>query len=327
MVELLRHASIFESLKDDELELIHQHSEYKELPEGGVLFTPGDEGNALYIIDHGVIAITRSDGEDEGREIARFVAGDSFGELDLLLKNRHNATARAAEPTALLAFPREGLTFEAISIQYPGTFAHVLFKLLGVIASRLRSTNRLITQNSSWVQQLRQQVYRDKLTGFFNKAYLHEELPRIVEHQKDPVSLIFVKPDNFKMVNDTFGHEVGDKTLERFARRVGESLPGHAVAVRYRGNEIAVVLPGGGPEDAAELAGRAREALASTSIEDLTGGNRFELSASASYCTIPQDGEDVDALIAIANETVYAARSAGGARVWHVDEIRGGVDR
>lgn len=327
MVELLRHASIFESLKNDELELIHQHSEYKDLPEGGLLFSPEDEGNALYIIDHGVIAITRSDGEDEGREIARFVQGDSFGELDLLLKSRHNATARATEPTKLLAFPREGLSFEEISIQYPGTFAQVLFKLIGVIASRLRSTNRLISQNSSWVQQLRQQVYRDKLTGFFNKAYLHEELPKIVEQHGDPVSLIFVKPDNFKMVNDTFGHEVGDKTLERFAKRVGDALPGHAVAVRYRGNEIALVLPGGGRKEAAELAGRAREVLASTSIEDLTGGESFQLSASASYCTIPVDGEDADTLIGTTNETVYAARSAGGGRVWHIDELKGTVEQ
>jgi diguanylate cyclase (GGDEF)-like protein len=327
MVELLRHASIFESLKDDELELIHRHSEYKELPEGGVLFNPEEEGNALYIIAEGQIAISRSDGEDVGREIARFVEGDSFGELDLLLKNRHNATARATEPTKLLVFPGHGLSFEEISVRYPGTFAQVLFKLLGVIASRLRSTNQLISQNSSWVQQLRQQVYRDKLTGFFNKAYLHEELPKIVEQQSDRVSLIFVKPDNFKMVNDTFGHDVGDKTLERFAKRVGDCLPAEAIPVRYRGNEIGVVLPGGGPEDAAELAGRARETLASTSIEDLTGGRSFQLSASASYCTIPLDGEEIEELIAKTNETVYAARTAGGGRVWHIDQLTGAAEQ
>ncbi|MFP4301706.1 MAG: GGDEF domain-containing protein [Spirochaetaceae bacterium] len=321
MVELLRHASIFESLKNDELELIHQHSEYKELPDGGILFNPEEEGNALYVIAEGQIAISRSDGEDVGREIARFVQGDSFGELDLLLKSRHNATARATEPTKLLVFPRQGLSFEEISVRYPGTFAQVLFKLLGVIASRLRSTNHLISQNSSWVQQLRQQVYRDKLTGFFNKAYLHEELPRIVEQEEAHVSLIFVKPDNFKLVNDTFGHEVGDKTLERFAKRVGECLPGQAIPVRYRGNEIALVFPGGGPEAAAELASRARETLASTSIDDLTAGRSFQLSASASFCTIPLDGEDLEKLIAKTNETVYAARSAGGGRVWHVNQL------
>lgn len=321
MVELLRHASIFESLQDHELELIHQHSEYLEIPEGEILFNPEEEGNALYIVAEGEIAITRSDGEDEGREIARFVEGDSFGELDLLLKNRHNATARAAKPAKILLFPRQGLTFEQITIDYPGTFAQVLFKLLGVIASRLRSTNHLISQNSSWVQQLKEQVYKDKLTSFYNKAYLHEELPRLVERlQGKPVSLIFVKPDNFKMVNDTFGHEVGDKTLERFARRVGHSLPEAAVAVRYRGNEIAALLPGRGPEEAAEFAAKAREVLAATSIEDLTDGKTFQLSASASYCTIPRDGEDLDALIAITNQTVYDARSAGGGRVWHISQ-------
>lgn len=320
-MELLRHATIFESLQDDELELIHQHSEFVTLSEGEILFAPEEEGNALYIIAEGEIAITRSDGEDEGREIARFVQGDSFGELDLLLKNRHNATARAAKPARLLVFPKKGLTFEEITVHYPRTFAQVLFKLLGVIASRLRSTNNLISQNNSWVQQLRQQVYKDKLTGFFNKAYLHEELPRLVESQKgEPVSLVFVKPDNFKMVNDTFGHEVGDKTLERFASRIGESLPREAVRVRYRGNEIAAVLPGSDRTTAERIAEMAREVLASTSIEDLTGGEPFQLSASASYCTIPSDGEDTESLIAITNQTVYDARSAGGGRVWHISQ-------
>ena len=320
MVTLLRNASIFASLGDEELELIHDQSEYREIGKDEVLFSPEDEGSALYVVAQGQIAITRSVGDDEGREIARFVEGDSFGELDLLLKSKHNATAKAVEPSRLLVFPRSGLTFEEITASYPKTFAQVLFKLIGVIASRLRSTNKLITENSSWVRQLKDQVYRDKLTGFYNKAYLHEELPRIVEASKGPVSLLFVKPDNFKMVNDSFGHEVGDKTLERFARRVGESLPEHAIAVRYRGNEISVVIPGEGSQGAATVAGVARETLAATSITDLTQGEPFQLSASASYATIPEDGEDVEAIIAAANETVYAARTAGGGRVWHITE-------
>lgn len=320
MVTLLRNASIFSSLGDEELELIHEQSEYIDIGAEEILFSPEEAGNALYIVAEGQIAITRSVGEDEGREIARFVQGDSFGELDLLLKSSHNATARAVEPSRLLLFPRRGLTFEEITAQHPKTFAHVLFKLIGVIASRLRSTNKLITENSSWVRQLREQVYRDKLTGFYNKAYLHEELPRIVEAAEGSVSLLFVKPDNFKMVNDTFGHEVGDKTLERFARRVGESLPDHAIPVRYRGNEIAVVLPGENADSAAEVAGVARETLAATTITDLTGGEPFTLSASASYATIPEDGEEVESVIAVTNETVYAARSAGGGRVWHISD-------
>ncbi|MFP4329764.1 MAG: GGDEF domain-containing protein [Alkalispirochaetaceae bacterium] len=320
MVELLRNAGIFASLQDEELQLIHENSEYLTVPEGGVLFTPEDEGNALYVLASGQIAISRSDGEDAGREIARFVPGDSFGELDLLLKNRHNATARAIEEAEILVFPRKGLTFEEICVSHPATFAPVLFKLLAVIASRLRSTNRLISQNSSWVRQLQEQVYKDKLTSFYNKAYLHEELPRLLKERGEPVSLLFVKPDNFKMVNDTYGHEVGDKTLVRFAKRVAHALPEEAIAVRYRGNEIAAILPGADAQTAMEVAGRAREALASTSITDLTGGGEFQLSASASYATIPDDGTDAEQIIAATNETVYSARSAGGGKVWHITD-------
>lgn len=318
MIDILRTNTLFTDLTEEELVIVRDQSEVQEYEEGETLFAPEDEGSALYIIAGGEVVISRTDGEDEGREIARFVSGDSFGELDLLLKSRRNATARAVSTTRILVFPREGMSFEEICRLYPSPFARVLFRLIAIVASRLRSTNSLISQNDTWVRELKKQVYTDKLTGFYNKSYLHEELTRLFQSATGPIALIFVKPDNFKMINDTFGHEVGDRTLERFAERIGSFVPVDTTPIRYRGNEIAILAPGYGHEQVELLAGEARLCLAGTQIDDLIGGKRFAISASASFAVFPDDGGDPDQFISATNETVYAARSAGGGRVWHI---------
>lgn len=323
MIEILRTNTLFADLTEEELAVVRDHSEFRDFNESETLFVPDDEGRALYIVAFGEVIITRTDGEDAGREIARFVSGDSFGELDLLLKSRRTATARAVGPTRILVFPKEGTMFEEICREYPSPFARVMFRLIAIVASRLRSTNSLISQNDTWVRELRKQVYTDKLTGFYNKSYLHEELARLFRNDRDPVALIFVKPDNFKMINDTFGHEVGDKTLERFAGRIGAFVPDGTTPIRYRGNEIAIIAPGYDAIRARGLASEARIVLAETEIDDLVDGVRFEISASASYSVFPEDGGDADQLIAVTNETVYAARSAGGGRVWHIERRDG----
>ncbi len=320
MIEILRANTLFSDLNAEELVTVGGLSEFQEFSEGETLFVPDDEGRALYIVAEGEIVISRSDGEDAGREIARFVAGDSFGELDLLLRSSRNATARAVSFTRILVFPRPGLDFEDVCRTYPKPFAQVMFRLIAIVASRLRTTNSLISQNDTWVRELRQQVYIDKLTGFYNKAYLHEELRKRFETASDHIGLVFVKPDNFKMINDTFGHEVGDVTLQRFAQRVGASIPTDTTAVRYRGNEIAIIAPAYSDKQTQELAAETRVVLAATSIDDLIENEHFEISASASYAVFPTDGRDADELIAVTNETVYAARSAGGGRVWHISE-------
>jgi len=323
MVEILRTNTLFSDLTEEELAIVRELSEFRDFDEGETLFVPDDEGRALYIVAFGEVIITRTDGEDAGREIARFVSGDSFGELDLLLKSRRTATARAVGTTRILVFPREGMMFEDICREYPSPFARVMFRLIAIVASRLRSTNSLISQNDTWVRELRKQVYTDKLTGFYNKSYLHEELARLFRSDRSSVALIFVKPDNFKMINDTYGHEVGDKTLERFAQRIRAFVPEGTTPIRYRGNEIAIIAPTYDDSRARRLAGEARIVLAETEIDDLIEGKHFVISASASYSIFPADGRDADQLIAVTNETVYAARAAGGGRVWHIERHDG----
>src|SRR5208337_1651084 len=101
--------------------------------------------------------------------------------------------------------------------------------------------DRLISEKAPWIEDLKRQLLRDKLSGLYNRAYLEEELPRLVAAGR-PVSLLVVKPDNFKTINDTCGHEAGDKTLVLIAEALKSCLTEGDLGIRYRGDEYCAVL-------------------------------------------------------------------------------------
>ena len=105
-----------------------------------------------------------------------------------------------------------------------------------------RKANILVKDNSAVMQELKRQVYGDKLTGLYNKTYLEETLPGLTVNTSQPVTLMLMKPDNFKMINDTFGHEAGDNTLKIMAAALNAFMEGRGTVLRYMGNELGIIL-------------------------------------------------------------------------------------
>jgi diguanylate cyclase (GGDEF)-like protein len=310
---LLRKASLFASLDRDELALIARHSAYCSYDAGQVIFAQGSHRAELFLIQDGTVTIRRR-GEDESEtDIARFVVGEVFGEMDLLDTVPRTASAVAEGPATLLVFP-DGIEFARLLDQNPEAFARVLQKLLGEIARRIRAIDRLMSEKTPWIEDLKRQLHRDKLTGLWNRAYLEEELPRIVAaHPR--TSLLVVKPDNFKAINDTFGHEAGDKTLVMLAEAVKSRLGDGDIAARYRGDEYCVILPGRGAPEAAAAAEGLRGAVRGIDVRQATGSDEIRLTGSVGASQFPSPAPDAKALVARAFEQLWQARNAGGDRV------------
>ena len=287
---LLKRAALFSQLSEEELDLVARYSRYRACASGEVIFAQGTHREELYLVKQGSISIRRRGPEetDAEQEIARFVNGEVFGEMDLLDTRPRSASAVAEWATTLLVFPH-GIEFSRLLEKHPDAFARILHKLLGEIARRIRAIDKLISEKTPWIEDLKRQLHRDRLTGLYNRAFLEEELPRIVAAQPR-TSLLVVKPDNFKSINDTFGHEAGDKTLMLLADAVKTRLGDGDIGARYRGDEYCVVMPGRSAAEVAAAADGLRAAVRAIDVKQATGSDAISLTGSVGVSRLPGAG-------------------------------------
>ena len=168
--------------------------------------------------------------------------------------------------------------------------------------------------NARMYETARDLADRDPLTGFFNHRYLHErlseEIVRAVRYRR-PLSVLMLDLDDFKLVNDSFGHVYGDRVLVHVAELVRSMLRASDVATRYGGDEFAVILPETGHDDAARIAERLLDAFRASPFA-AEGRGAFPVGASIGISTHPFDGRTATDLIAVADLGLYAAKDAGG---------------
>jgi diguanylate cyclase (GGDEF)-like protein len=314
-IRLLSSTELFSPLGEKAVKKIARWCSVYSFPKGEAVFTDGDPGDALYIVDSGEISINRLSEDLRRQEIARLVAGDCFGEMELMTGQARNAEALAAEKSLLLRFPRRGLSLTALLEEHADAGAELLHSFLKVTAGRIRNANALLKENSPLMQELRSQVYGDKLTGLYNKTYLEEKLPEYLKDKKSRTALLMVKPDNFKAMNDTFGHEAGDETLVLMAAVVKRCLPENAVAVRFMGNELSCLLPDTDRKGALAAAEAIRGILSALDLSQLTGGADFHLSVSTGIAVFPDHAASAPDLIARAHELPLIGRERGGNRI------------
>ena len=312
---ILARANLFSPLGERERQFIAEFSEVRTLVPDEVLFDANTTADALYIVASGDILVQRVTEEDRAQDVARFIEGESFGEIDLFRGGVRRVRGIAERETSVVVFPRRGTTLDDVFMQRPVTGARILHKLIAMVAGRIRSTNALISENAPWIQELRKQVLGDKLTGLYNPTYLKEEYPKLFGQEGRRVSLVMAKPDKFKQINDTFGHEVGDEALRLLGATLAASVGPEEAGIRYRGNETALVLPDLEKEAATERAQRVKTALERIDLSHLTEGKEVPMTFSVSVATYPEDAETPEALIETAYERLYRARDTGGNKI------------
>lgn len=156
----------------------------------------------------------------------------------------------------------------------------------------------------------------DSLTGLYNSRYLHERLPGELERAtrySRPLSLLVIDCDNFKGINDRFGHLEGDKVLQNLAGVIGQCLRRSDSAYRYGGEEFVVLLPEADSFAALALAERLRGMFEALETATLSGEVvRCTVSIGIS-CHVPSDTETT--LIRRADQASYVAKRRGKNRV------------
>jgi diguanylate cyclase (GGDEF)-like protein len=161
----------------------------------------------------------------------------------------------------------------------------------------------------------------DPLTGCYNRGYMTERLPQEIKRAKryrHSLSLVLCDIDDFKKINDTYGHQVGDRILKEFVQWINESIrDGVDWLARYGGEEFLIVVPETDTKGACCVAERLRRMLSQRAIE--IQGERIHITVSFGVTGLDPDTPDEkispEALITQADECLYQAKQEGRNRV------------
>ncbi len=164
-------------------------------------------------------------------------------------------------------------------------------------------------------ETLHRQALTDELTGLANHRRFQEVLTAAVEQAAAaPVALLLLDLDDFKQVNDTHGHQIGDTVLAAVGRRLREECRATDEPARYGGEELAVVLRDATLAEAAELAERLRREVRGLDLRG-SAGEQLRVTVSAGVAALGGDIATRADLVAAADGALYVAKAAGKDRV------------
>ena len=183
---------------------------------------------------------------------------------------------------------------------------------IGDVELRFRLMDADDIRFQSGMQKEMEAAQRDALTGLYTRRYITDRLPSLVEsHARNrvPISIALLDIDRFKDVNDTFGHVQGDGVLYVVAEAVRSCIRGADIAVRYGGEEFAIILPGAPKRVAGRIGERVRVAVQDRDFaESLELG--YQITVSIGVATMGRH-ETIPDWIERADRALYAAKAGG----------------
>jgi two-component system, cell cycle response regulator len=247
----------------------------------------------------------------DGYEISRRIKGsDSMPFIPIIL-----VTARDSTQDKVAGLDAGADDYLTKPINFPELEARVRSMLrIKRLQDELEEKNR----------ELERLSISDGLTGLYNHRHIHgllgEEFER-TERTNDRLSVAMFDLDRFKAVNDSYGHQAGDRVLVQMAEILGESARDIDRLGRYGGEEFMALLPETGVDDAVVFVERVRREVARRMF-DIGRDEPLRMTVSAGLACYPHELVDSpETLVRLADEALYAAKAAGRNRVVRFDEL------
>ena len=263
----------------------------------------------------------------------RFATGvESDTIQQLTIRNGHGLTGWVARNRRPLVNARPSTDFEAAGVPSEHTTLHsalvcpLLFneRFIGTISvyhtepsvytddhrrllDRISEQAAAVIYNSIVFEQTQEDSLTDPLTALPNTRFMFMHLTRELaraERLKSEVSLLVMDLDNFKEINDTYGHHVGDRALRDIASVLRTGIRPYDICVRYAGDEFIVVLSGCGGEEAERKRLELQQAVDSLVFE-ARPGKMLPLAISVGAAVFPHDGDSYETLLATADSRMY----------------------
>ena len=177
------------------------------------------------------------------------------------------------------------------------------------LARAIADSISLALSNIALREKLRTQSLRDPLTGLYNRRYMEDALDRyasLAERSGSATSVVMIDLDNFKRLNDEYGHAKGDAVLCDVASQLVAALRPSDVVSRYGGEELLVILPNCGIDDA-----QLKAEMLRSRIESLTEMHGIPITASFGIAGLPETSTSPTDVIPMADAALYEAKQAG----------------
>ncbi|OAA30401.1 hypothetical protein AT15_10180 [Kosmotoga arenicorallina S304] len=184
-------------------------------------------------------------------------------------------------------------------------------EILEIVADQVL---RIIEESERYREVLRASKL-DHATGLYTHTEFYSILNRLIQAER-LFSLIMIDLDDFKQINDTFGHLIGDKTVKKVAEVIKKSLRKEDFAARYGGDEFAIIATGASKNDAIQIAHRMNENLRELRLKEK--GQRIKLSWSVGIANFPADGDNASNVVEKADNALYAAKRSGKNRIYAI---------
>ncbi|MFC7847245.1 putative bifunctional diguanylate cyclase/phosphodiesterase [Arthrobacter sp. NPDC057388] len=234
------------------------------------------------------------------------------------------ASEGAWTPAVPMVATAAGLGVLIVGTRIPVPELAVGLAAITLVAAGIRT--QLAFRQLVTLAEVRRQSRTDELTGLPNRRALYTDAPAVLDAQQGtPCAFLLLDADRFKEINDSLGHDVGDRLLIQISERLRRCLGPRDLIARLGGDEFAILLLEAGEHEALQLADRLRAALS----EPLTlRGIALQVGVSVGIALFPEQGEDLKTLLRKADTAMYRAKaSRSGRHVYASEDHSPGEER
>lgn len=243
-------------------------------------------------------------------------------DLEILLENtiEHSDTVEALLHESNRQLRVEVLERKQIEkkLERSKTELHRLLEMVSREKEDLEIILEAITEHGDFIEeQSHKESIHDSLTQLYNRHYLEEVLERELNHAKGHhlcLGVVMIDIDYFKVFNDTYGHDAGDKVLQAVGQCLREQVEQLGIAFRYGGEELTLVLPDRHLEETAELAEQVRQGVKNLEVHH-QGQRLAPVTISLGVACYPLHGSTPTELMKAADVALYQAKNQGRDRV------------
>lgn len=235
--------------------------------------------------------------------------------IDLTLPDADGCEAavslrRVAPDLPLVALT--GKNFEAVALELVRAGVQDFLQKGNTSVQRIHQVLQLAVERHRQEAALRRAASFDPLTGVLNRSELYRQLGKAISHASRGVyrgAVMVIDIDNFKQINDGYGHQAGDNVLKDIAARLMAVARAGDTLGRMGGDEFVLILEG--LRDREDAAAAAKKASETTAYELMLDGDTVHVSTSIGVTVFPDQGDNSDTLLELADRAMYAAKRKG----------------